>query len=526
MDSTEYNRVPYNTQALLSAHPDRLAALAVLFGMTPCPIRNSRILELGCGDGGNLIPIAYALPQSEMVGIDLAETAIAKGQDMINRLGLKNIKLLHKNIMEVDDNAGQFDYIIVHGIYSWVPQEVREKILSICKNNLKRQGVAFVSYNTYPGWHLRGMCRDIMRFHAGHFQEPEQKIMQAYAILKFTADAAPDSTRAYKQLLLQDVEHIEEIHPDRKNNYLIHDRLAEINQPVYFHEFIAHAEKYNLKYLAETNFSEMQDVFFAPDIRDMLRKLSGSDIIVKEQYLDFITNRTLRKTLLCHADVTLNRILHPKMMQNFYFSCPSRPVDENGVFLKDNLPALVDRKDLRFQDSSGSVIDTDHLTIRAALLHLSHIWPHPLHFRELLNTARELSPRPLEDDAIALCDTLLSAISGNMIEFHTHIPHFVREPGDYPTASLFVREQIKAGSKVTSLCHRTIDLENTYGMFLLPLLDGTRDRQTIQKEMLELITLNNIPLNGKFPSEKTPDELVAEIDAELMNCAKYALLVR
>ncbi|MCP4344661.1 MAG: methyltransferase domain-containing protein [Desulfobacterales bacterium] len=526
MNSTEYDRVTYENHAFPYTHPDRLAALATLFGMSPCPIQNSRILELGCGDGGNLIPIAYALPQSEMVGIDLAGTVIAKGQDMINRLGLKNIKLLHKNIMDVDDDEGLFDYIIVHGIFSWVPREVQEKILSICKNSLKRQGVAFVSYNTYPGWYLRRISRDIMRFHADHFSEPKQKITQACAILNFVADAAPASTGVYKQLLLQHREYMSKIHPGELNKYLIHDRLAEINLPVYFHEFIALAEKYNLKYLAEADFFEMQDMFFAPDIREMLHKLSGSSIIAKEQYMDFIMNRTLRKTLLCHADVTLNRILHPKMMQNFYFSCPSRPVDENGIFLEDDLSVLAARESLRFQDSSGSVIVTDHLTTRAALLLLSHIWPLPLHFRDLLNMAWDLTSQPSEDDAAALCDTLLSAISGDMIEFYTHIPHFAREPGDYPIASLFVREQIKTCSRVTSLRHKTIELENTYGMFLLPLLDGTRNRQTIQKEMLEIIISNNIPLNGKFPSEKTSDELVAEIDAELMNCAKYALLVR
>jgi len=526
-DSYNYDRIPYKSRAIPKTHPDHLAAMATLFGMKPRDIRNSRILELGCGDGANLIPMAYGLPDSELIGIDLSENAISKGQDMIGCLGLKNITLRNADIMNVGRDMRQFDYIIVHGVFSWVPHTVQERILDICKNSLAIQGVAFISYNTYPGCHLRCIVNEIMRFHTDHFPEPEQKITQARAILKFIADAAPSVTEAYGQVLSEEFRSLTEMNPDANSNYLHHDRLAEINQPFYFHEFTDRIGRHGMKYLAEADFFEMQDFFFEPNIRAMLRNLSGSSILVKEQFMDFIKGRRFRQTLLCHEEVSLDRVLHPKLMRNFCFSCPSRPVDENGEYLETDLQDLVTRENLKFRRPGGSVLETDHPVPRAALATLSRVWPMRLSFDELMSAGRMHQPQVSEDGDMALCDILLSAFSGNMVELHVHAPQFAAEPGEYPVASAIATHQIRAEYlRVTNLCHKTVELNHTYGHFLLPLLDGTRDRQAIYAEMPEIIRANDVPLNGKSPSEKTTGELIAEIDAELLNCAKYALIMK
>lgn len=128
-----YDEVLYPGYPRSQTHPDRLATLATLFGMKPAPVERCRVLELACGDGGNLIPMALGLPESEFVGIDSAACPVAQGRTLSESLGLKNITLRQLDIMEVASDFGQFDYIIIAGLYSWVPPPVQDKILVTCK---------------------------------------------------------------------------------------------------------------------------------------------------------------------------------------------------------------------------------------------------------------------------------------------------------------------------------------------------------------------------------------------------------
>src|ERR1700747_3167393 len=137
---TSYDQVLYRGFPYAQSHPDRLATMATLFGMTPAPVERCRVLELGCGDGGNVIPMAFTLPESRFLGVDLSASAIARGQDLVRTLSLSNITLRHLDLMEMAGGAGEFDYIIAHGLYSWVPPAVREQILKLFKSHLAPNG--------------------------------------------------------------------------------------------------------------------------------------------------------------------------------------------------------------------------------------------------------------------------------------------------------------------------------------------------------------------------------------------------
>src|SRR5262249_9809582 len=145
---TSYDEVPYVSQPFPQTHPDRLATLGHLFGLAPAPLTRCRVLELGCASGGNLIPIAFHLPRSEFVGIDLWRRQVEMGHEGIKELGLTNIHIAHASIQDVDPAWGKFDYIISHGVYSWVPGHVQDNLLAISAQNLAEQGIAYVSYNT------------------------------------------------------------------------------------------------------------------------------------------------------------------------------------------------------------------------------------------------------------------------------------------------------------------------------------------------------------------------------------------
>jgi SAM-dependent methyltransferase len=186
---TTYNEIPYESRPFPQSHPDRLATLGRLFRMSPAPVTRCHVLELGCASGGNLIPMAYHLPGSKFVGVDLSERQVAMGDEAIEHLGLKNIRIQHASIMDVDSSWGVFDYIICHGVYSWVPDEVQAKILKIASENLAPEGIVYVSYNTYPGWHMREMIRHMMLYHANQFQETQERIDQARALVDFLAES-------------------------------------------------------------------------------------------------------------------------------------------------------------------------------------------------------------------------------------------------------------------------------------------------------------------------------------------------
>src|SRR5579875_1534709 len=142
--------------------------MAALHGLSPAPIESCRVLEIGCSEGGNLIPMAYALPGATFTGFDLAAQPIARGQERIRHLGLQNIRLFQADLTSVasapdQGGLGEFDYILAHGLYSWMQAPVRDRLLGLCAEHLAPQGIAFISYNALPGAPLRRIMRDAIQ---------------------------------------------------------------------------------------------------------------------------------------------------------------------------------------------------------------------------------------------------------------------------------------------------------------------------------------------------------------------------
>jgi tRNA1(Val) A37 N6-methylase TrmN6 len=288
--------------------------------MAPADIRGCRVLELGCADGSNLVPMACALPGSRFLGIDLSRRQVTAGQEVVAALGLANIELRHLDIRDVDESFGTFDYVIVHGIYSWVPKEVQEQILSICSERLSENGVAYMSYNTNPGWRMRGLLRDMMLYHSRKFDDPRQQVEQARALIQWLGGAVRAEGSPYGLLLRSELEQMQKWH----NSYFRHDSLGEINEPVYFHQFIEQAEPHGLQYLAEAEFPSMLASNFAGPVDQTLNRL-GRDIIELEQYMDFVRNRLFRQTLLCRRGLRLNRSLGPWSLHNLHVAACLQP---------------------------------------------------------------------------------------------------------------------------------------------------------------------------------------------------------
>jgi len=193
---TSYDDFPYQSVPLRQTHPDHLATVASLFGFDAPDASRARVLEIGCASGGNLIPLAASYPQASFVGIDLSAVQIAQGATEIGALGLTNIRLLSMDVMAFGGAEGAFDYIIAHGIYSWVPAAVQDKILAVCATQLADNGIALVSYNVLPGWRMLGIVREAMLYQTRGVADPPARVAQARATLDFLAHAVPDKDSA------------------------------------------------------------------------------------------------------------------------------------------------------------------------------------------------------------------------------------------------------------------------------------------------------------------------------------------
>ncbi len=298
--TTLYDTVPYPRHAYGFTHPDRLATLATLRGLTPPPIERARVLELGCASGANLVPMAYALPEAEFLGVDLSTRQIAEGQAFIAAVGLTNVRLDALDLQTIDDRFGQFDYIIAHGVYSWVPPAAQDAILRICGRQLRSNGVALVSYNTNPGCTLRQMVRGMAQFHAREMIDPQEQVGQLLGLTRFLATMAPDDGASYTRILRSEAERLAKLDPA----FLLHDVLEETNLPVYFHEFVAHAAAHGLQYVGEALSVDRRGVGLDPQVLAEMR--AAYPPLEFEQHLDFLDGTAFRRSLLCRAENSLS----------------------------------------------------------------------------------------------------------------------------------------------------------------------------------------------------------------------------
>jgi methyltransferase-like protein/2-polyprenyl-3-methyl-5-hydroxy-6-metoxy-1,4-benzoquinol methylase len=474
--ANSYDAVPYNSHPFPRTHPGHLAAVATLFGMKPAPIDCCRVLELGCAGGGNLIPMALTLPASRFVGVDLSARQIADGQKLVGELALDNIDLRHLNILDVGRGLGPFDYIVCHGVYSWAPGPVRDKILEICARGLAPQGVAFVSYNTYPGWHMNGMIRDMLCFHARRFARPEDRATQARALLDFLAEAAAPEQNAYSRLLTEGLEVFGKV----DDSYLLHEYLEDVNEPVYFHQFVERAAGHGLQYLAEAEVHTMAPWRFPDKVAAAVARLS-SNCIELEQFLDFVRNRKFRQTLLCHADVALERKVGPERLTDLYVASALRPESPD-------LDVRSNRED-RFRSPRGHGPTTTDPLLKAALVHLAEHWPQAVPFTALAGAARAglgaggaQGPFGRADDEQTLGKSLLQLYSANMVELHARPLPFAREVAERPLASPLARRQAVAGPVVTNLRHESVSV-SAWQRQALCLLDGSRNRAALLDQL-------------------------------------------
>lgn len=482
-DSSRYDDVPYPSYPIRRSHPDQLYTLAKLFSVDAKHPGEARVLEVGCASGGNLLPMAEQLPGSTFLGIDFSRVQIEQAKKFRDELHFGNCEFLCADIAAIDPaQLGTFDYIIAHGVYSWVPEHVRSAMMRLFRQCLEPNGVAFNSFNTYPGWHFRGMIRDMMRYHVQQFQKPEVQIRQARALLQFLTESVKQET-AYGKLLSQELDRISK----QSDGYLFHEHLEAHNEPVYFHHFAENLTQAGLQYLGDAEISTMWIGNFGEEIAETLKRISP-DVNQQEQYADFLRNRMFRQALICQSEVAIDRSLSPEKLKGVMIAGNFRIEDQSRP------PNLEPRVSERFRErTSDSILETNVAITKGAIVVLGRSFPRSLSMPELWEKAVEITNfGPARDPSTAplyqkhLGEELLKMYAAGRLEFKFTPDYFTTRISERPEVSPIARLQARDSGTVANRRHDKISLDETARRFAT-LLDGKHSLAQIIDEIAQQV---------------------------------------
>lgn len=537
-----YDAFPYESYPFANTHPDRLLVLSRLSGLTPGPIERVRVLELGCASGGNLVPLAAELPGGRFLGVDASAKQVQDGQRLVDALGLSNCELRAADILTLDPaELGTFDVVSCHGVYSWVPAPVQQKILALARACLAPHGVAYVSYNTLPGWRMRGMIRDMCRWHARQFEEPATAVVQARRFLDYLHDRVKDDSTAYAYVLRQELEVLRR----QSDAYLFHEHLEAQNEPLYFHEFAERAEAAGLRYLGESSPGETEATL-EPELGDEGR--GSPPMIQAEQYRDFVRNRLFRTTLLVHRERELWPRARPEAVTDLFVAgaferyvpgAEAPPAGERSTPLDQALAGGAG-KEVEWRTRWGKLVRTSSPLVGAAFDRLGALWPAGLRFDELLAAARQeverrgsQQPGPTEaDDRALLAEVVLRAYGADALELRPRdagIAGLSTGAGARPRACRTALAQLQLGaSDVTNLRHESVRL-NPFEREVLLACDGARERPALVDAVVEAALAGRLTVrrDGQVVSDRPGLVSILEdaVPATLRSIVRSALLV-
>jgi methyltransferase-like protein/SAM-dependent methyltransferase len=514
---SSYDEIPYPSYAFASTVPEKTSAIGLMFGLKPGQIESAKVLEIGCASGGNLIPFAERFPDATCLGVDMSQKQISAAEKIRDELELKNLTFRAASILDFDFVDEKYDYIIVHGVYSWVSDVVQNRILEICGQNLARNGIAYISYNTLPGWNGVKTVRDMMLYHSKSFSDPMEKVLEARRMLAFAHENIVDDAGPYKLALDQEIKVLSKA----DDAYLFHDHLEEVNEPSYFYEFMALADKQGLGYLGDTNISSM---YIGNQKKEAAEKLSEiTEIVRQEQYSDFLTNRRFRMTLLVHKDAELNRKLGPAALDDLSF-IPNYTLTENIDEIQ-----TVEKLDLK-NIANGSLTATITGKYLSGI-YLQMLLALPLYSTKegVLKSVGEMYSDASNDDLEKVWnENILNFVVKGFVEAVNSPIQPKKKISDKPCICASARLQALSSGRVTNLKHQTVHLDDGQRM-LVPLLDGIKSRAEIIKTFADMIEESGAELNSggtKIARESSDyqESLEKHVDAQMMILANNSLL--
>lgn len=471
-NARKYDAIPYTSKPFPQSHPNRMAGIAAMFGLeAPLP-STARVLEIGCAGAGNIIPLAAAYPDASFVGIDLSPVQVAQAKERIARVGLTNIEVRVQSLTDIGPQDGLFDYIISHGVYSWIPEAVQQDLMRICSGNLSPNGIAYISYNVLPGWRMWQSVRDaFLAMIPPNLDEPT-RLEMAKDLLVFMRDHCPDNGQ-YGQTMRGAWDRLKDFPED----YLVHEYLEEANEPLGFRDFIVRAQRDRLGYLGEADFWLMFPGNYGQRFAAEVLERTSSDIVSVEQMLDVMTGRTFRQTLLIHEanNGLIRRQVSPASVERLH-ALPGR-----GMRIeKDDAGA-------RLIDESGRILGSSLPSVAKAMERILAAYPGTASLDEL---AAGMTAQERLEVADAMMRLIVTGMAMPMAE--------AVRPGRVsarPCALNIARCDVAAGQAETvSLRHEVVRIDPA-SLVLIPLLDGTTSRDDLAAALLKAAQTGQIQFN-------------------------------
>ncbi|RIK82582.1 MAG: hypothetical protein DCC68_06115 [Planctomycetota bacterium] len=468
--SLGYDELPYPSAPYPYSHCDHLAMVARLFGIAAADARRCRVLEVGCADGANLIPMALVLPDSRFVGIDLSERQIGTGREVIARLGLPNVELHRRDLSDFGADE-TFDYIIAHGVFSWTTRDVQTRLLDLCRRRLAPQGVAFISYNVYPGWQRQKAIREWLLESTRGVDGAAAKLHASRRLMARLRGLLGERENEFSDVaaLLERLE-------AWNDGYLRHDLLEDSNEPQYFTEFVERLAEHGLKFFAEADVASMAGADLPAGLADRAARL-GASLVAREQLYDLLANRAFRQSLVCREECPTLERLDPAAIESAYVvsTLKRRPMRENDVAPSDIC---------RFASRGTFAVDVDDPRVAAALDRLAQAWPGGAWFADLIS-GMDVEPNVLAPSRQTLARVLLAGFVERAVELHSIAPAAASRISPRPEASPLARLQAEAGPLVTNLRHDVVRLDDPARQ-MIAFVDGTNDRAALEQRKRQL----------------------------------------
>ncbi len=496
-----YDETPYVHGPMMRSHPGRLAAQAVWRGLDAPEAARARVLEIGCACGDNILALAAAMPQASFLGVDLSPVQIATGEARRQRYGVQNVTLRAASFESLSDADGAFDFIICHGVYSWIPEPLRDSLFDVVRARLAPDGLAMVSFNVLPGWRLMQIARDSMLLNARLLDDPAERAQATRDLFKtLAAESANEHT--YGKFWRDEAVHM----AGGGDAYLAHEIFEDSNAPETFADFCARAARFGLDYLCETVGVNSEDDL-APEGADSIRRLAGGDRLKRETYIDIFSGRTFREALLVHkgrADAATPEP-NPETLARLNF-----------------IPALDltlghgrERADVFRLATKTAEIVVQGAELDRPLRRLMERRPASSRLADLTPDASEAATRAIADILRAGERTGMLAISTVPVQCATRLE---ARPKLWPLAALDAEE----GEHSATLRHSAFLFAPLQRM-LAPLIDGTRTLDDLTAAAVRMAGDGRLTVNGPDGPVADPRQL-AEILQDAVKSAVTGLL--
>jgi len=510
-----YEAVHYPLLAHAESHPDRLAVIARLHGIAAPPVAKARVLDIGCAGGGNLASMAMSLPNADLFGIDISAAQIEEGRAAIAGAGIGNVTLQELDFEAARNSLKTFDYVIAHGVFSWVSRDAQDELFALIARCLAPNGVAYVSYNTRPGWQDFTAIREAVLYELRGVHEAKERIARARQYMAWLRESIPDGG-ARGQRFIAELAGMEA----SDDQTLLHDQLAPFNSPIAVNKLVARAARYGLWYLCDAQPPLSADHSMTLEA-ELARGRYSKELVEAEQHFDILSNTRFRRSLFCHRGQPLTRTVDARLVDDMFVSFLADPVPgESGAALDVAGPSAI-----TFRTAKADLV-TDRPPMKAALLHLVSVAPRAIPFAELIEAVRKaLGPSSHADEEAAeirhgLLEAFLSAVG--TVTLRTLPTPCVRQAGERPMTSAWARQVARVATRIPNLDHYMVNVDPVV-QGLLPMLDGTRDRATLEAELAAKVERGEIVV--RMPDGKRGKPAPGAMDRALRGLARSSLLI-